>query len=566
MVVRMVNDRASRWVSAGALALLAAVCCSPLMAPGWFENHEAIRPISRVFGAWQEVAGGDLYPRWISIAYLGKGAPVGDFYPPAFALLGAYAHALGVPILLAVKLLAWAVFAVGAVGVLRWAEPHVGRWPALVAATLYLFAPYHFLDIYLRGAMAEFASLAALPWLFVAIDALLDGWSPARLGGLAGAAAAVVLCHFLAALMIAPFAAAYAVARAVGAGSPARPLLRIAAGGALGAAASAFYWLPALVEVKALSTVRLEGNFTGYLAFFRHFVSPHQWLDPTWGFGSSIPDSDADTMSFQVGLLVAGAAVASAVAARWIDRRARRFVLLTLALSAGALWLTSAASRPFYALLPPFQMVQFPWRFLGAASLFLAAAGAGFAVAIVSRRPAAGPWVAGAVAILAVVLSVPQRAVSARIPLADEHAAIEAAVVADTWSAQLGTMDEYLPRDAAPETALAPAPFPGPWGLGVEIGAVRARPQEVSFEAVAPAGRGVAVVPWHWFPGWRAAIDGRDSEVGPGPGGFIALWVPEGRHAVRIHFGTTPPRVAGWLLAVAALATLAAVGWRGRRR
>jgi len=41
--------------------------------------------------------------------------------------------------------------------------------------------------------------------------------------------------------------------------------------------------------------------------------------------------------------------------------------------------------------------------------------------------------------------------------------------------------------------------------------------------------------------------------------------VPEGRHVVRVHFATTPPRVIGWLLASAGLVTLGALAIRERR-
>jgi uncharacterized membrane protein len=264
------NDRLRRWGPAAALALLALFCCSPLLEPG--ANQEALRPITRVFAAWQEIGAGDLYPRWLTLAYFGKGAPVYDFYPPAFWFLAAYAHAAGVPLLLSVKLLLYAAFLVGALGVLRWIRPHLGEAPAFVAAVLYLFAPYHFLDVYVRCAFSEFASIALFPWLFVAVDALIEEWSVLGFAGLAAASAGIVLSHFLGALMIAPFAAAYAVLRCRAARTW-RPLGRIALAGVAGAALCAFYWLPSLVEVKELSPAQLGKNFSGYLVQARTRVT-----------------------------------------------------------------------------------------------------------------------------------------------------------------------------------------------------------------------------------------------------------------------------------------------------
>src|SRR5512134_722045 len=139
-------SRASRRESGAAVAifaLLAVVCCTPLLQDGWFASHERIRPIARALAASYEVADGDLYPRWLTTGYLGKGVPLFDFYPPAFTLLVAWAHALGLPLLLAMKLLVYALFFLGAFGVYAWVRPHLGYLPALFAGILYLFAPYH---------------------------------------------------------------------------------------------------------------------------------------------------------------------------------------------------------------------------------------------------------------------------------------------------------------------------------------------------------------------------------------------------------------------------------------
>ncbi|MGB8931576.1 MAG: 6-pyruvoyl-tetrahydropterin synthase-related protein, partial [Anaeromyxobacteraceae bacterium] len=561
------TERRELWIALALLGLLSAVCCSPLFGGGWYSNHELIRPIARALAAYHEVAAGDLYPRWVTTAYLGKGAPLFNFYSPAFSLLPAYAHALGLPLLLALKLEIFVLFAVGATGVYLWVRRHLGHFGGLVASILYLFAPYHFVDVYVRGATAEFAALAPLGFLFWAIDELLERFSVRGLATLGLASAGIVLSHFLGALMIAPFAAAYALARAGVRRVGWAALGRVTMGAILGAALCAFYWLPALAEVNALSAERLRTNNTGYLSPYLHFVHPSQWFDTSWGFGGSVPDPYVDEMSFQVGALILVAVIASVLLSWHLERTGRRFVLLSVALGCGALWLTSAASRPWYVLLKPYEMVQFPWRFLGVVTLFMAAGGGGFVCAITERRRVFGPVAAAAVAAAAVLLSVPHRRVMLEVPMEDETATLDARVAADLFSAKFGNSDEYLPKDAGIDAANSTPALPAPRGIGVEVGAVRAGGTEVTFDVTAQAGEGIAVVPWHFFPGWRATLDGRAWPLKPGPDGLIALWVPEGRHVARVRFGTTPPRVVGWLLAIAGLAALAGLavrerGWR----
>ncbi|HSN16121.1 MAG TPA: 6-pyruvoyl-tetrahydropterin synthase-related protein, partial [Anaeromyxobacteraceae bacterium] len=546
------------WAAVVVLAALATACCSPLAAPGWFASHESIRPIARALAAYHEVAAGDPYPRWVQDAYFGKGAPLFDFYPPAFSFLVAWAHALGVPLLLAAKGILFLLFVAGAVGLFRWVRPHLGHYPALVAAILYLFAPYHFVDLYVRGAVAEFTSLAAFPWLFLAIDRLVGGSSSRGFAALALSSAAIVLSHFLGALMIAPFAVAYAVVGAAHTKAAWRALGRVAAGASLGAALSAFFWLPALAERSALSPERLERSVTGYYTPQEHFVLPAQWLDPAWGFGPSAFEGFPDGMSFQVGLLLLGAVAASLALLRWFAKADRRFVLLSVAMGAAALWLTTASSSPFYAG-GPLRWVQFPWRFLGPATLFLAAAGAGFARPLAAARAWAGPAVAAATAVLALAVSAPQRTVEGTIPLADDRVAIEAAVAEDPWSARFGNEDEFLPRDGNVVSSFMMRGGATLGGLGVKADFVQANRLDVTFGVSAPDGEGVAYVPWYQFPGWKVTLDGREWSFVPGPEGILAFRVPEGSHVARVYFGTTPVRVAGWGLAALGLLALGAL-------
>ncbi len=556
--------RRTGWVAVGVLALLAVVCCKPLVNEGWFTSHEKIRPLARALAAYYEIAAGDLYPRWLSTGYLGKGIPLFNYYPPAFSLLVAYAHAAGVPLLLAAKLTILALFFLGSLGVYLWVRPHLGHSPALVAGILYLFAPYHFVDLYVRGATAEFTSLAALPFVFLAIDRLVERLSVRGLALLACASASVVLSHFLGAVMIAPFAAVYALVRVVQAGGGRAAVGRILAAAALGAALSAFYWLPSIAEWDALSPDRAGRAFVGYYSPFVHFVHPAQWLDPGWGFGPSLPDPLADEMSFQVGLLLLAAVALSVLLAPLLGKTQRRFVLVALGLGAAALALTTSVTRPLYAAVPPLALVQFPWRFLGPATLFLSAAGAGFVHLFAMRHRWVGPGLAAAMAAAAVAVSASQRTVEQQLPVFDDRT-IAATVAADPWSASFGNEDEYLPRHATIEAASVVPGGPVPGGLGVEIGAVRASgTTDVTFEVASPFGDGFAVVPWYVFPGWEVTLDGREWPFGPQPEGLVAFFVPQGRHVARVRFGTTPPRIAGWALALAGALVLGALAIRER--
>jgi hypothetical protein len=134
----------------------------------------------------------------------------------------------------------------------------------------------------------------------------------------------------------------------------------------------------------------------------------------------------------------------------------------------------------------------------------------------------------------------------------------------DPFMARFGNLDEYLPKDADVNRASSQPGGPYPSAFGADIGAVQVGTGEVTFEVHGWDPGAVVVVPLHAFPGWEVTLDGARWDLTEGPYGLLAFRVPEGRHVAQVRFGTTPPRVAGWALAVAALALLGILALRER--
>lgn len=382
-----VLSRRAWTASFAALVLLALVAAQPLGEPGWFMGHEGIYPLERVIALAHELRSGDWYPRWLSAGYYGKGIPFFNYYSPGFYLLVAYLYVFGLPLLAALKTACVLAFIGGAWGMFLWTRRHLGWGGGMVAAILYFFAPYHFVDLYVRAALSEFAALALLPYLFLGIDRTLE--RPAALAGpvLTGVAAAgIVLTHQLSALMILPFAAIYLLVRLYQKRLGRTGVVSCLAGGAIAVGLSAFYWLPVIAEWGHLKELEAAVT-TKYSYYGLHFVTPLQWFATAWGFGKSVPGPE-DGMSFQVGVLLVGGSVVALLALPWLARPVRRFAVLCAVLGGVGLWLTSASSSWVYELVPTYRYVQFPWRFLGPVTLSLAACGgASFALPALARFP-----------------------------------------------------------------------------------------------------------------------------------------------------------------------------------
>jgi hypothetical protein len=239
--------------------------------------------------------------------------------------------------------------------------------------------------------------------------------------------------------------------------------------------------------------------------------------------------------------------------------------------------MTLPVSAPLWARLPLLAFLQFPWRFLGPASLGLALlAGAGAA-----RLP--GPdrlWVPLLLAALATLsltwlfppCSPPQP------PLTPPNLI---RIEGQTGGLGTTTAGDYLPRAVeerpAPDALLAeydaaapdyviprldPAALP-PDARVVEeeYGLTDAR---VVLETEAPFR---ARFRWYYFPGWQARIDGVPVAAGPlGPHGLLAVDVPSGRHTLEVAFGDTPlRRTVTTLSTVTLLALVGLTTWRWGR-
>lgn len=143
------------------LALMVAGLMLPalLAPPMGYDSFWIDRTWSEQFTAL--LRQGNPYPRWLPGSYGGLGAPVFYFYAPAsFYLAGLFGLAglATYPALLAAFAAAWLG---SGLAMLAWLAGRA-REP-VVGALLYMVLPYHVIDFYGRGALAEFCAMALLP-------------------------------------------------------------------------------------------------------------------------------------------------------------------------------------------------------------------------------------------------------------------------------------------------------------------------------------------------------------------------------------------------------------------
>ncbi len=427
------------------LFILSLPALAPLAAPGYFfdahDGRHSVFYLMQFDASLRDGAGwGALWPRWAMHHIQGYGyptfiiqAPLGFYLGEFFVLLGAtYTGAAKLAWATGFLLSGWGMFAL----VSHWAGERGSReeslrdpvflsshyLAALIAALLYVYIPYHLVDIYVRGALNDALLLAWFPWTVLAFDRLIalgdePGWSR-RLVLAMLALAGTLLTHTFALISFVPLLIAFVLFRLFvkfresyrgAAGSTQRDaeieaseraeksafirvylrliFLPLAAGaGALLLCAT--FLLPLLLEGARYLDSEVYTGSTYQLD--RHFVYFGQLFNPTWGFGYSNPGVIDDGMSFQVGIvaLVLALGAPFLLAARWSTLPPRRLAFLAFfaAATVALLWLMTPWSRALWGSVEVVaQVLQFPWRLLALvdfaicvlAGLLLSSLGAG---------------------------------------------------------------------------------------------------------------------------------------------------------------------------------------------
>nr|MCU0729145.1 integral membrane-like protein [Sphingopyxis sp.] len=273
-----------------------------------------------------EIAQGNLYPRWLPDSFEGLGSPAFYFYPPIALWIAGTLDAVGFSTLAAINVTAWLALAASGMAMYAWLKSR-GTYP-LVGALLYMVAPYHLMDFYVRGALAEFVAFIWLPLIALGIKRVEERRGIATL---ALSYAALILTHLPLAMLttfflIAPLAlhSTWRDRRTVA------PLLGAGTGGI---ALAAFYLLPALTLQHHVAIDQL------WQARFQ----PANWL---------LVGGDAAMIDWPIITAIAGLTVLAV---------GKRSVWMGITMGAAA---AAVGLIPYLWHIQPFASAQFPWRLL----------------------------------------------------------------------------------------------------------------------------------------------------------------------------------------------------------
>jgi hypothetical protein len=523
----------------------------PLARSGFFESHDGLFHAYRLNALEHAVRAGVLYPRWFPEFAFGYGHPVLNFYGPLSYYWGLPFTLLGADALLAVKLVFASGLVASGLGMYLFARLHMDRAPSLVAAVVYAYLPYHLVDLYVRGALAEFLSFVWFPLLLWAFHSLVEAEGRSRLVPMALTAlllAALVVTHSLSALIFAPVLLAYLTVLLIRAGSW-RAVGAVAAGLALAVALSAFYWLPILAESQYVGLG--SGASRGYqdhLVTLGNLLS----LDLAYPYPTETGVAPTFPLGWAQVVILAGALILA------LRRGPQQWsVLFFLGVGLVSIFMLTTVSGSVWRLLEPgLAFLQYPWRFQALAVLATAfLAGALCAVACRVLRATSCWFLAIGCCVLVGAWSL------WRVPMSPTHPSLsvemmwqrdrEVGQVGATWTG------EYVPVWVEEQRWALSRPAPEPASGTGSLPAGRVQLHGVGYTRAsmtvdAPQGEIVALHQFH-YPGWQA--NWRGDVIPSRPEGALALAtfdVPPGQGALDVRLASTPAQLWGTLISLIA--------------
>lgn len=331
------------------IIILSLLSLWPFFKKGFFTSHDGEWMVIRFSAFHQTLASGQFPVRFVNRLNNNFGYPVMNFLYPLPFYLSEIPKLLGFGFVDSVKItfLSSTVFSALA---MFWAlSQYFSKHASLAGAVVYLFIPYRFVDLYVRGSLGENLAFAVAPLVLGSIFKIVNG-QKIFLPPLAISMGLLITAHNVIAALFIPlfFIISMLLIK--------KEKLKILAAFFVGFLISAFFWLPALYDLQfvKLSQIKIS-NISDHLS------SINKLIIPSWGYG---PTSQGETgFSPQVGL-ISMAVFVSGVYLFFKSKKKDTVIAALIIIFAVVVFLMTRFSLPLWQKIPYIDVIQFPWRLL----------------------------------------------------------------------------------------------------------------------------------------------------------------------------------------------------------
>lgn len=359
----------------GIILILSILPLFPLLHVGLPLTHDGQDHIARIANFYQSLTEGNIIPRWAGNLNWGYGHPILMFLYPLPSYAASFFHFLGANFVDSLKIVFALGFVFSGITMYLWVREFLGVEAGTLAGALYMFAPYRFVDLYVRGAIGEHVAFVFPPLIFYFMLRLSKKYSAKDFILCAFSVSGLILSHNAITVMFAPFILGYLLLLVWSNKDRAKLFYRLGSSLLIGMGLSAFFLFPAFFEGKYTLRDIVTGN-----EYASRFINPLGLFYSPWSYGGT------GQFSVQIGLVQIFGVIASIF---WFVKNKKSLLkpvyLLTSLTFLASLFIMISQSNFIWKIFTILQKFQFPWRFLSLTVFAVALLGS-FSVLLIPQK------------------------------------------------------------------------------------------------------------------------------------------------------------------------------------
>ncbi len=229
-----------------------------LLRPGSYESGDLSLHVYRSISFFNSLSEGNLIPKWSQELNMGFGYPIFIFAPPLTYYVTSFFHLLGLTFLDSMKLLLSLSFVLSGIFMFLWIKEQINEKAAFISSILYLYTPYHLVDLNFRANPGEIMLFALFPLSLLLIFKLNKNPNIKTAILLSLALSLMIIAHPVS-IVIFPIVFLYSLFLFSGNRNK-RYILRIFFSFFISLLLSAFYWLTEIVDGKFTLQIYLHSK------------------------------------------------------------------------------------------------------------------------------------------------------------------------------------------------------------------------------------------------------------------------------------------------------------------
>ncbi len=337
------------------LIFLSVIPVLSLLLPGLPITHDGQDHVARIANFFQSLSEGNLIPRWAENLNWGYGHPILEFLYPLPSYIASVFHFVGFSLVDSTKIVFGLGMTLSLFFMYLWLSQFLNKYSALFGAVLYTYAPYRFVETYVRGDIGENLAFAFVPLVLYFIYKLYEknNYKFVILGGIS--LALLILSHNAISLMLMPFVIIYCIYLIWLSKFNKYLILNTLFLILIGFALSLFFWFPALLEGKyTLRNIVTRGGYIG------RFVDLKSIIYGPWSYGIT------GQFTVQFGPFQWLAILLSPITLFILKKNKEKYLLSVLLVlyTLVSIFLMFPISDFIWSKIILLQNFQFPWRFL----------------------------------------------------------------------------------------------------------------------------------------------------------------------------------------------------------